>query len=460
MPTVGFSQPTHLKHGKESLKLYDVGGGARIRGLWKQYFHEVSASVFRGSFVPAPTARPARHRCTALCSWWTLQTLTVSKKLLGSWQRWPLTACWWASPCSCAWSAPLASRAAASGHARSPLPHSLANKADLPASVDEDTISTAMGVQNLTLTSHHVTKCTAAGSLLDNTLDPAISEGFDWLVRVIASDFANLQKRIDAQTKEYNEADAKRAAELKKKRLANLAARKAAAEAAEGDASGAGASAAAQQDAAHDGAASSPAGGDAAPSSSSAPKKPASGPLCFVAGCGQPAVRRAHNAQWQAVCDACGDIIGQLTVGELKRRLQGGETAEQVRAALAAEKAAGGSADAPAAPRTTEEDSRAETQTTSAASPGQASPAAEEGATAQAGDADGDGVEEPVTVLSPGKVARSEHDLTGSGRLEVDVSQDEAQGAHAAVAAEGGLPVEPGLVPGAVASPGKGPRAD
>jgi GTPase SAR1 family protein len=41
VPTVGFNQPTLLKHAGKQLKIYDLGGGARIRGVWKQYLHEV-----------------------------------------------------------------------------------------------------------------------------------------------------------------------------------------------------------------------------------------------------------------------------------------------------------------------------------------------------------------------------------------------------------------------------------
>ena len=54
VPTVGFNQPTLLKHAGKQLKIYDLGGGARIRGVWKQYFHEVTV-VGLDSMTLSPT---------------------------------------------------------------------------------------------------------------------------------------------------------------------------------------------------------------------------------------------------------------------------------------------------------------------------------------------------------------------------------------------------------------------
>ena len=43
MPTIGFNEPVRLVRNKVHVRLFDLGGGPRIRGVWDQYFAEVSA---------------------------------------------------------------------------------------------------------------------------------------------------------------------------------------------------------------------------------------------------------------------------------------------------------------------------------------------------------------------------------------------------------------------------------
>lgn len=43
MPTVGFSL-VPLSYKNYSIKVYDLGGGANIRGIWSHYFVDVSIS--------------------------------------------------------------------------------------------------------------------------------------------------------------------------------------------------------------------------------------------------------------------------------------------------------------------------------------------------------------------------------------------------------------------------------
>ncbi len=46
MPTVGFSAPIRKAMGPWAVTFYDLGGGARIRGVWPQYFADVHGVVF------------------------------------------------------------------------------------------------------------------------------------------------------------------------------------------------------------------------------------------------------------------------------------------------------------------------------------------------------------------------------------------------------------------------------
>lgn len=46
VPTVGFSQPTHKRLWGYDVTIYDLGGGARIRGVWPHYFADVHGVVY------------------------------------------------------------------------------------------------------------------------------------------------------------------------------------------------------------------------------------------------------------------------------------------------------------------------------------------------------------------------------------------------------------------------------
>lgn len=44
VPTIGFNEPTKLMRKGLCVRLFDVGGSPRIRGVWHQYYPEVSRS--------------------------------------------------------------------------------------------------------------------------------------------------------------------------------------------------------------------------------------------------------------------------------------------------------------------------------------------------------------------------------------------------------------------------------
>lgn len=45
MPTVGFDSKKIMLHG-HSVTLYDLGGGTKIRGIWKNYLAEVHGIIY------------------------------------------------------------------------------------------------------------------------------------------------------------------------------------------------------------------------------------------------------------------------------------------------------------------------------------------------------------------------------------------------------------------------------
>lgn len=46
VPTIGFSAPIKKTMRQWSVTFYDLGGGARIRGVWPQYFADVHGVIF------------------------------------------------------------------------------------------------------------------------------------------------------------------------------------------------------------------------------------------------------------------------------------------------------------------------------------------------------------------------------------------------------------------------------
>lgn len=46
MPTVGFSNIDMKQFNKFRVQIYDLGGGAKIRGIWKNYFALVHGLIY------------------------------------------------------------------------------------------------------------------------------------------------------------------------------------------------------------------------------------------------------------------------------------------------------------------------------------------------------------------------------------------------------------------------------
>jgi hypothetical protein len=343
-------------------------------------------------------------------------------------------------------------------------------------------MSRALGVPELALCAHQVHKVTAQGSLIGDAVHEGITAGLDWLVRVIDGDFATLQDRIAEQTETFKAADTARREAAAAKAKANLAAR--AATAAAEEATIAAGAAVVDDTGAQPGAAAS----EAAPAAPAAPKPRVATPLCFVQGCGQPAVRRAQAAGWQAVCDACGDVLLALPVGDLKLRLAGGEASTEVLASLQTPVQAeqgGGSHSATASsgaaaaafakpdpttaagmgagekPTTPREGGGGDAPTAAGMLPARGSDADSEptpsterpevmpsGHDSDAGDATGH-TEDEVTIISPGKAAAAAHSAPsarssrGAAEAAEDLVEQEANCTTAHATA----------VPGAVESP-------
>jgi len=78
VPTVGFSAPVKRAVHGARLTLYDLGGGATIRGVWPTYFADVHGVIYVVDAAdPARLAESAAELKTAL-----LHPMVVGKPLL------------------------------------------------------------------------------------------------------------------------------------------------------------------------------------------------------------------------------------------------------------------------------------------------------------------------------------------------------------------------------------------
>ena len=251
VPTVGFNTPTILKRRGAELRLYDLGGGARFREVWTQYFHDVHGAVFvvdSGDTHRLEEAKKELHAAAA-------HPMLEGKPLL-----------------------------------------ILANKQDLASALTNDELSRRLDVAELSLSRHSVQPCVCKPAAFGGQVDERIWQGADWLIDSISADWGALSERMERETAEFKEADAKR-------RAAALAALTG------------------------EGKADEQANGDAAdkPATSASPA-PDDVVLCVVKHCGQPAERRCQAAGWQAVCERCGTALeAGETQAQLEQRLAAGD---------------------------------------------------------------------------------------------------------------------------------------
>jgi len=104
-----------------------------------------------------------------------------------------------------------------------PKGNSLANKQDLPQSLEPSDISERLGLHNLTeyVSSFNILPCVARRELTRNKLDENINKGLDWLSTQIENDIEALSKRIEKEEKEFEDEE-KRLAEEKWERVRKM----------------------------------------------------------------------------------------------------------------------------------------------------------------------------------------------------------------------------------------------
>ncbi|XP_060535225.1 ADP-ribosylation factor-like protein 13B [Cylas formicarius] len=152
MPTVGFSV-IPLKYTSCDVRVYDLGGGANIRGIWHRYFADVHGVIFVIDSTDVDRFKEARD---------VLEDILGSDKIMGK----PLLI--------------------------------LANKQDRDGALDEIDVIEYLEVEALANTYHCPTlvQSCAANESFYNKIEPGIKSGYNWLMSYIIRNYERLNARV------------------------------------------------------------------------------------------------------------------------------------------------------------------------------------------------------------------------------------------------------------------------
>lgn len=160
--TLGF-RPIDLRYGENIISLFDIGGGPEIRGIWKNYYHDVHGAIY----VVDSCCEDKKFE----------ESISVLHKILGHRyiQEKPLLV--------------------------------FCNKQDDSNArtmgnmqMNLDLLAHAKGSSKMLGVSFHPQK--AAN---DGEIDPRIDKGLEWLLCLISKDFEKLQQRVVDDTKSEGE---------------------------------------------------------------------------------------------------------------------------------------------------------------------------------------------------------------------------------------------------------------
>lgn len=180
-PTCGFSKSTAALGGHR-LRIFDVGGGKGIRGIWDSYYADAHGAIF-----VVDATEPARFKeCRSL-----LQAAYQHAYLIGK----PLLI--------------------------------VANKSDLPQAVGPDELANALQMHDLAPGAHRICRAAVLSDVLDSAgATDGIAPSLAWLASAIQDDFGRLLQRCARETAEQEAAERRK----KEERKARLAAKRAARE--------------------------------------------------------------------------------------------------------------------------------------------------------------------------------------------------------------------------------------
>ena len=234
LPTFGFNNESTHRAGFD-IDLYDLGGGKRIRGIWKAYMADVHGCIFVVDSADEDRIAECREVFAE-----TLRDPHLSGK--------PIVV--------------------------------FANKQDLPEAKSAAEVAEGLGLSTMQNARHHIVACTALRATRHDDADANVDLGMRWMLEKIGEDWDELNPRVAAESEAAREKEealkrerVKRGEEARRERLEAEAAAAAAAEAeAEAEAEAPGTPARGEADES-----STPMRGSASPTSLSPLKPPGGG---------------------------------------------------------------------------------------------------------------------------------------------------------------------------------------
>ena len=185
MPTFGFNNARTKQRGFD-IDLFDIGGGKRIRGIWKAYMADVHGCVFVVDAADADRLDECREVFAD-----TLRDPHLSGK--------PIVV--------------------------------FANKQDLPSAKSEAQIATALGLATLQNSRHNIVPCVARRMSASEAADKRVDVGMRWMLEQVGRDCDELNPRVlrEAEVARLKEEELrrerlKRGAESRRERLEQEAA--------------------------------------------------------------------------------------------------------------------------------------------------------------------------------------------------------------------------------------------
>ena len=174
MPTFGFNNES-LTRGGFDVDVFDLGGGRKIRGIWKAYM----ADVHGCAFVVDSSDDARLEECRDVFAE-TLRDPHLSGK--------PVVI--------------------------------FANKQDAPGAKTTEEVATALGLTTLQNERHHVVPCTAlrtteGGKGDKGAADTGVDDGMRWMLEKVGEDWDELNPRVAKEA----EAARRKEEELKKERI-------------------------------------------------------------------------------------------------------------------------------------------------------------------------------------------------------------------------------------------------
>jgi ADP-ribosylation factor-like protein 13B len=185
VPTVGFEKPTEIESKGFRVQIYDIGGAARIRDLWKSYYHEVHGVIF-----VVDAAAPDRVNESKL----ELDKLLEDPMIVGK----PMLM----------WVVTVGSSSTDSPTSRISLAHSTSPRS---SSACSSTTSRCRATRSSSaLPSPRSVGPLAVMPQVLGRVDDRVLQGLDWLTSAITSDLHNLQARLHKERSQFEENERRR----------------------------------------------------------------------------------------------------------------------------------------------------------------------------------------------------------------------------------------------------------